>query len=256
MKKLFCTLLMFAMLLAFAGCKQEADSTVTIYIPDTMSSYNQDGTLLATVNVVFEEGWQTKETFTVTYSGDADLWGEAMPVMTYTGKTVVTENSNVSRTEITYDDNGRQICHIIYFTGENESMDKQETTYTYDEYGRRLSEETKMYLTEASTPFVLTDSYTYVDTAEGSEGTSSSSGAIEKLVYDKNYRCILETTTMDGKESSRTETTYDAVGNVVTQVTYYNGYNVEILSKTSNTYKAVEVSKETADRLPQFVRAK
>ena len=230
MKKLFCTLLIFATLLAFAGCRQEADSTVTIYIPDTISSYSQDGTLLATANVVFEEGWQTKETFTVTYSGDADLWGGAMPVITYTGKTVVTENSNVSRTEITYDDNGRQICHIIYFTGENESMDKQETTYTYDEHGRRLSEEVKMYITDTSAPLVTTKTYTYVDTAEGSEGTSSNYGIITKVVYDKNYRCILETVTKDGKESNRTETTYDAVGNVITQIACYNG---ESLSKTS-----------------------
>lgn len=256
MKKLFCTLLIFAMLLAFAGCRQEAESTVTIYIPDTMSSYSQDGTLLATVNVVFEEGWQTKETFTVTYRDDKDQSVETMTAVTYKGKTSVTEVPNVCRTEITYDDNGRQICHIIYFTGENESMDKQETTYTYDEHGRRLSEEVKMYITDTSAPLVTTKTYTYVDTAEGSEGTSSNYGIITKVVYDNNYRCILETVTEDGKESSRTETTYDAVGNVVTQVTYYIGYNVEILSKTSNTYKAVEVSKETADRLPQFVRAK
>ena len=175
MKKLFCTLLIFAMLLAFAGCRQEAESTVTIYIPDTMSSYSQDGTLLTTVNVVFEEGWQTKEAFSVTYRDDKDQSVETMTAVTYKEKTIVTEVPNVVRDEITYDDNGRQICYIIYFTGENESMERQETTYTYDEHG-----------------------------------------------------------------------------NLIRSEMYFAG---ERMSRTENTFTAVEVSEETAERYPQFRRA-
>ena len=67
----------------------------------------------------------------------------------------------------------------------------------------------------------------------------------------KNYRPVAKVTITDGQEVSRTESEYDEHGNQVKTVTYDRGQKI---SEAEYTYKAVEVSEETANRLPHFNR--
>ena len=93
--------------------------------------------------------------------------------------------------------------------------------------------------------------YTYEDTETGSKGTFTEGDTTYVLEYDKNDRLVAEVTITDGREVSREECEYDEHGNPVKAVTYERGQKV---SEAEYTYKAVEVSEETANRLPHFNR--
>ena len=252
MKKLFCVLLVMITLLPFAACGKEKQNMVTIYIPDTDIQIDTDSTQ-RTVTYLFEEGWQEKESFRVTYIGDTEIFGVGndAPTMIYNGKTVITEIAGVYRSEATYDDNGRQISRITPFLTENATMATMEFAYTYDVQGRRLTQITKYYYPDKAEPVIKTQTYTYEETETGSKGTFTEGDTTYVLEYDKNYYLVAKATIAEGHEVSRTECEYDEHGNPVKAVTYDRGQKV---SEAEYTYKAVEVSEETANRLPHFNR--
>lgn len=254
MKKLLCVLMVMTVLLSFAACGKEKQNKVTIYIPDTDTVSQIDtGWVQRSVSYIFEEGWQEKESFRVTYSGDTEILGVGndAPTDIFCGKKVITEIAGVRRSEATYDDNGRQIFRITPFISENANMATMEFAYTYDVQGRKLTQVTKYCYPDQAEPVTETRTYVYEDTETGSKGTCSDGGTTYVIEYDKNYRPVATATITDGQEISRTECEYDEHGNPVKSVSYEQGQKI---SESKYTYKAVEVSEETADRLPYFNR--
>ena len=254
MKKLLCVLLVMMTLVSFAACGKETQNKVTIYIPETDTVYYPDtASAPQSVTYNFEEGWQEKESFRVTYSGDIEILGvgKDVPTEIFNGKTVITEVAGVYRSEAAYDDNGRKISRITPFLSENANMAVMEFTYTYDAHGRMLTQVTKYSYPDKTEPVTETLIYTYEDTEAGSKGTFTEGATTYVLEYDKNYRLVAEVTITDGQEVSREECEYDEYGNPVKAVTYEQGQKV---SEAEYTYKAVEVSEETANRLPYFKR--
>ena len=252
MKKLFCVLLVMITLLPFAACGKEKQNMVTIYIPDTDIQIDTDSTQ-RTVTYLFEEGWQEKESFRVTYIGDTEIFGVGndAPTMIYNGKTVITEIAGVYRSEATYDDNGRQISRITPFLTENATMATMEFAYTYDVQGRRLTQITKYYYPDKDEPVFETQTYTYEETETGSKGTFTEGDTTYVLEYDKNYYLVAKATIAEGHEVSRTECEYDEHGNWIRSVSYAYGKKT---FEQQYSYKAVEVTEETANRLPYFKR--
>lgn len=244
MKKLCCILLILTMVLSFAACSKEENSKITIYIPDTIEIYMADGIKYASVSYIFEEGWQEKESFTVTMSGDTDKLGGS-GTMVYSNKKTTQEVSNGATMEIEYNDKGQQILMINRYA----SGGRREVTYTYDAVGRVTSQEEKRYETADSEAVITVTSYTYVNTETGSVATEETNGYTVVSIYDKNGRQISQVATMNGKEISRTEVTYDAFGNMTSQISYADGQKQ---MEMKYTWKAVEVSGEVAARLPQF----
>lgn len=254
MKKLICALLVITVVLSFAACGKGKESKITIFIPETDILHQADTVSSElTVTYVFEEDWQEKEIFRVTFSGDIEVLGVGndVPTMVFNGKTVITEIAGVQRSEATYDDHGRQISRITPFVTENAAMAKMEFTYTYDDHGRRLTQVTKYHYPDKAEPVTEIRTYTYEDTETGSKGTFCEGETTYVLEYDKSYRPVAVVTITDGQELSRTESEYDEFGNPVKVITYTQGQKV---SETVYTYKAVEVSAETAERLPYFGR--
>ena len=246
MKKLLCVLLVMTMMLTFAACGKEkgGDSKVTIYIPDTVTVYQGD-TVYAAVTYIFEEGWQNKASFTVTMGGDTDKLG-GTGTMVYSDKKLTQEVSNGASMEIYYNDKGQQIKMVnLYADGGH-----REVTYTYESVGRMVSQEEKMYETADSEAVVTTTTYTYTETEDGSTSTEGAESYQVVNYYDKNGRQISQVVYRNGEEMSRTEATYDAAGNMTSQVSYYNGQK----QMMKYTWKAVEVSREVAERLPQFYK--
>lgn len=246
--------LTFCLLLAGCGKDSDQGGKVTIFIPDTDTVFQTDTVLThKTLTYSYEEGWQDKESFRVTCSGDVEILGVGndAPTMIFNGKTVITEIAGVYRSETTYDDNGRQIFRITPFLTENATIAKMEVTFTYDTRGRKLTQITKYYYPDEAEPVTQTQTYTYVDTETGSKGTWSEGNTTYIIEYDKNYCPVALATVTDGQEVSRTEAEYDEYGNQVKSVTYAQGQKV---TETKFTYKEVEVSEETAARMPYFKR--
>ena len=141
---------------------------------------------------------------------------------------------------------------VIHYSVTSSGLEKVETIFTYDSYGRTTKQLIRVYLEGQTLPNVQTQTYRYTDTEEGSEGVCRD-GTTYTLVYDHNYRLIRQIVTSGDKEVSRTENTYDKYGNTLSTVQYAEG---EKISEIRYTYKAVEVSEETAARFPQFNREK
>ena len=87
MKKLLCILLAVMVFLSSSACTQE--SKVTVYIPESVAVNGPNGESTGVISYLFEEGWQTKKTFTLTYGGNTDVLGQNVPVMTYSDKCLV-----------------------------------------------------------------------------------------------------------------------------------------------------------------------
>ena len=254
MKKLLCVLLAMTVLLTLAACGQEKQRKVTIYIPETDTVYQADMVSAPlSVTYIFEEGWQEKESFRMTCSGDTEILGVGndAPTMIFNGKTVITEIAGVYRSEATYDDNGRQISRITPFLTENATMATMEFAYTYDAQGRRLTQVTKYYYPDQALPVIETQTYTYEETETGSKGTFTEGDTTYVLEYDKNYYLVAKATISEGHEVSRTESEYDEHGNWIRSVSYAYGKKT---FEQQYSYKAVEVTEETANRLPYFKR--
>lgn len=227
-----------------------AAETVTLYIPETMSLCDANGTVMAAITYIFEEGWQEKETFAVTYGGD-DATAQALAAVTsvtYSDKCVIMDMQGISYTETYYDKDGRAVKQIL-MPANNPDVEKTETSFTYDEHDRILTQETKTYAPGAEEPQTETQTYTYTDTDTGSKGTSTDGGIIMEIEYDKDYRSVKVTTIVNGQEITRTENTYDAFGNLTSAKTYANG---QLTMITNYTFTAVEVGVETAARLPML----
>ena len=254
MKKLFCVLLVLTTVLSIAACAAEKQNMVTIYIPDTDIQIDPDSTQ-RTVTYLFEEGWQEKESFRVTYTGDTEILGVGndAPADIFSGNTIVSEIAGVKRSEATYDDYGRQISRITPFLSENANMATMEFAYTYDALGRRLTQTTKYSYPDKAEPEIETQTYTYEDTETGSKGTYTQGNTTYVLEYDKKCNLVTKATITDGQEVSRTESEYDQYGNWIRSVSYAYGQKT---FEQQYTYKAVEVTEETANRLPWFKRGK
>ena len=254
MKNLLCVLLVMITLVSFAACGKEKQNKVTIYIPETDTVYDVDtASPPRSVTYIFEEGWQEKESFRMTYSGDTEILGVGndIPTEVFNGKTVITEVAGVYRSEATYDDNGRKISRITPFLSENANMAVMEFTYTYDAYGRMLNQITKYSYPDQTEPEIETQTYAYENTETGSKGTFTEGDMTYVLEYDMNYHLVVKATITEGQEVSRVEYEYDERGIQVKAFYYEQGQK---MSEAEYTYKAVEVSEETAIRLPYFKR--
>ena len=248
MKKWIFAVLVLCALFSFAACDKE--DKVTIYIPEKMTITAGEGGETVTATYTFEEGWEAKESFTATLkiAGLPGMEDAPFVKMTYGNRTAEMEQTGTLRTTTVYNEKGLVISYTSEATGSGINL-RTETTTTYDDRGRKLSEESRTRYNDQETPAVTTV-YTYTDTDTGSEGRSES-GTV--LTYDKSDRMVCMTTTLYGEEVSRTENTYDEVGNLICTQTFAEG---KLVTKTETTYRAVEVSKETADRLPNFKRGK
>lgn len=249
MKKLTSILLVLVLLLALAACGGEpaGSKMVTIYIPDTVTAYSRDGNESYSFTYVYEEGWQDKESFCVTMSGDTDKLGSM--TITYSEKKTTNEISDGAVTEQFFDDQGRETLMINNYADGG----RREVTYTYDADGRLISEETKMYETADAEPVIDTKTYVYTATETGSTCTTENEPVTYITEYDKEGRRVSQVMYINGQERTRTEATYDDAGNMLGQVSYFDGQkNMEV----KYTYKAVQVSEATAARFPQFKKAK
>lgn len=254
MKKLTSILLALVMLLTLAACGGESAGShlVTIYILDTVTAYSGDGSESYLRTYVYEEGWQEKEHFSVTINADEDSLGGTI---TYSGKKTTTEMSDGSVTEQFFDDQGRVTQSI------NNYADgiRREVTYTYDDIGRVISIETKTYVEADAEPATDTETYVYTETETGSTGTTEY-GSITYLSqsityanqYDKEGRRVSNAMYINGQERFRTEYAYDDAGNMLGQVSFFDGQKS---TEVKYTYKAVQVSEATAARFPQFKKA-
>lgn len=277
MKKLLCILSAFAMTLMLVACgneqvviewdqtirredqpmassaplADEEEETVTIYVTDTVTTYNADGTVMDSSYVVYETDWETKESFSaqvISNDGNAVV----KETTTYGDKIVVTEHTNTifSRIETRYNEQGDILSEMQYYSSPTD-FERQENTYTYDDMRRVLSMTTTFYPADGSPAESRTTTYTYVNTENGSMGTADENGIMSILQYDQSNRLVQSSSIMGGMEVTRVETTYDAYGNTICSCSYING---QLSTQSEITYTAVVVSMETARRLPQFQR--
>ena len=246
MKRILCILLTLVMMLAFIGCKKDA---VTIYIPEKVTSYDHDGKQRDSWNVVFEDGWEKKEQFTVQHIGPAP--NSSTTIFTYGERFTSLEHdlTGVS-TETNYNEKGLVIRQVTtYKLTEYTKISKSESTATYDPQGRVLTQSTKTFFSDGTVQ-EKDITYVYIDTADGSKGSVTENGVVtEEVTYDQDFRRIGLVTYDNGEEVHRIEWVYDAHGNLIRSKGYIKG---EQITHTETTYKTVEVSKEFADRLPQF----
>lgn len=243
MKKLLCILCFFAMIFGITACNSKNKDTVTIFVSDTVTIYGPDGTAQTTAQMEYEENWQNKASFTVTYSESDQI------EIIHSSNNTILKATDTVQIETYYDDNGRVSKQVNHYLASS-SLEKMETTFTYDSYGRQIEQTSKAYFEGQEQPNVQTKTYTYTDTDEGSKGVCQD-GTTYTLVYDHNYRLIRQVVTSGDKEVSCIDSTYDEHGNTLSTATYAEG---EKVTETCHTYKAVEVSKEFADRFPQFKR--
>lgn len=250
MKKFTSILLLLVMMLAFAACSMvpAVEENVTIYIPDTVTVYTGDGSVHATGTYLYEEGWKNKESFTVTLEGDAEKLGENGSTSIYTDKKVVYELTPKTVLEYYYDVQGNFTKSVQRFTEEGSRI---EVIRTLDANGRLLCEEHRSYRAVDTDPIIETKTYTLYDKENGSEGAATVDTISEVIEYDRNHRLIAIVTYVDGVGRSRSEFAYDDLGNLISQVNYGGGQKH---AEIKYTYKAVQVSEQTAARLPQFKR--
>lgn len=218
-----------------------APEMVTIYIPKEITIYGPDGTAYATGTYMFEDGWDTKESFTVTCATDVAGEGKLDMTVTYGEKSMITEQTGVSKTEAFYDDQGRVIRLVITLAAAGGAS--SETNTTYDARGRIQSVEIK------TNGVAQTYTYTYTDTDTGSKGVAAVNGITYEVVYNKNDQEVSNITIANGQEVSRIENVYDANGNVISSSQYSQG---QLVLETKTAYTAVEVTEEAAARLTQF----
>lgn len=257
MKKLLCVLLSGILLFALGACDlhrgsdgdEQEGGTVTIYLTETMTNYVGNDT--KSIELTYEEGWENKEEFTATYNYKTGNPDAGTTTVTFKNKCTVMEVPGTLRGETRFDDNGRVISQVQEHLSDS-VLEKTETTYTYDSYGRKLTEELKIYYKDREQPQIQSLTYSYTDTADGSKGVCNS-GDTYTLIYDSNYRLISQTATNGDVELSSIENIYDDDGRLVSVITYAQGQK---MVETYYTYKAVEVSREFAERFPQFKREK
>ena len=286
MKKLFALLLAMVLLISMTACgkdKAKTDKTddpketeaagqsaqsnkVTIYLPKSEEQIESDGSKITTV-YTYEEGWQEKDTFTVTSEIKNGERVEKTTMTFSNGKMVSTYeyDGTTSTYEVYYDENGRAAKTVMPIETINPDntvvMGSVEVVNTYDDKGRIIREDRTSKM-DGQEPTTLTTNYTYKDTAEGSEGWDDQETTVEDpnnlmvaptirtvRVYNKDNWLIKEISMMGEQEISRTEYTYNEHG-IQTSMRYYM---YDTLNFTANiTLEAVEVSPEKAQQLPMF----
>lgn len=257
MKKLFCVLLAVTMLLCMAACdKPETDggesespkTTVTVYVPEkiTVTAGNE----AVEMQIILEEGWQTKDSFKAQYrmADSASSIGYDMVC----GEGITSQDNGAQKIVTRYDASGNAISNTVHFP-EGSSVTKNEICNTYDERGRVVKQETKLYYANQENPVTSIAQYTYADTENGSKGTASDGGIVQELYYDAANRLVRQVTTTNGNEATRAEYTYDENGNMTKQETYVAG---TLTTVNETIYKAYEVDAEKAAKLPYFKQGK
>ena len=248
MRKLIAIVLVLAVMFALAACSGGASGdTVTIYIPEKMEAYQADGTLYATITYNYEDGWRNKDSFKVEMLSTVSEMGSA--AVTYTAEKTIQDVGNGAKLEVYYNNAGVTTKSVnIYADGR-----KQETVYTLDSLGRVVKEELKLYESADANPTVTTRNYTYTDTDTGSTCTYTEDSITYIKNFDKNGRQIAQILQASGSEMSRTEITYDSVGNPISQTSYVGSQKS---TEMRFIYKTVKVSAEFVARFPQFKQAK
>ena len=247
MKKWISALLMFVLIFTLSACSK--GDRVTIYIPDTVTIYgNGDASSASVVNYIFEEGWESKQSFRVTLDGDVEAVGTHTTSFTYSDRCLVTLIEDMTRTEARFDEKGRTLHTVTEYLLDAGSLTKSESSYTYDDHGRVLTLQTATYYSNREEPVTASYTYTYRETEQGSEGTATAGNTTETRIYDKNYRMVELRQNVSGTIVRMTYA-YDAHGNQISSESFANG---ERMTKSVTTFQAVEVSKEAAERLPQF----
>lgn len=243
MKKLTCALLILTVFLSFAACS--AEEKVTVYVPDTITEYAGEETTVT--HLLYEKDWQEKDSFTVSYSADGKTPIQNGGTVTYAEKHTTTINNN-TRLDEYMDEKGDVVSRAVLYELSSQLI---QSVLTYDEHGRILTQITSTSFIGGSDTYLPQVTFTYEETEQGSKGVGQQNGYVETYCYDKQYRLVSYTVTIMGTESSRTEYTYDEHGNTTEVAVYLEG---NLSTKSVTTYKAVQISKELADRLPQFKR--
>ena len=280
MKRAFALLLALMVLLSFAACGKESiengetekttegtenapegtegteppeeKKTVTLYIPKTIQIKVEDGAEGVTselCEIFYEENWQEKDTFTVSYEVKiANITQKA--TMTLSDKKTVQEQQvvgdNKTVVDIYFDEDGKTVKTVTY-PAQGSLTEKIENIITYDAQGRMVKTEIKNYNTGSEAPVVTTQTYTYAEAAEGSKGVDDL--GTTTVVYNKENQLVEQIVAYDGQEMSRTVYTYNAYGKQETIAQYIQG---KLNSTITYTYEAVEVSPEKAAQLPQY----
>lgn len=255
MKKLFCVLLALMMLLSVAACgnsekPEQNPNTVTVYVPETVM-VTTDGKN-QTLSILMEDGWQTKDS-SVAQCRPEDSASSVGFNMHYDINSITLDYGEGAQKIIhCYDQAGNLISQTTYFS-EGASVEKNETVFTYDERGRMIKQEAKIYLTDVEEPVVHSVEFTYVDAESGSKGAAANGNTELEKYYDVNDRLIREVTTGNGEEITRTEMTYDSHGNLVKKETYVTGV---LTTVTETVYKAYVLDAEKASQMPYFHQEK
>ena len=247
MKKLTTILLMLTIIFTLIACN--SGPKVTIYIPETVTEYAEEGgEPIAVMQLLYEKNWQKKDSFTVSYSTDGKNPMEDGTTVTHDENHRRTEDG-ISRLDEYVDENGRVVSQVRLYKASSQQI---QTVISYDDYGRVLTQVTSTSFVGGTDTYTPMLSFTYQETEQGSEGSATQNGYTETYTYDKNYRLVRYSTAILGNEQSYTEYTYDEHGNVTAMATYTGG---ELSLKTVTAYKAVEISQKAAERLMQFNRA-
>lgn len=239
----------------------EEEKTVTVYIPKTFTNTYMSAPIIDPVPIPmsFEEGWENKDSFSVSYiNSDNDM--ASRKIVTYIeGKSVYEEKNQkgimTKRLENFVDEKGNFVC--VYYA--SEMRKREETTVTVDARMRVIQEEIKYFDADAKVKKTDTWIYTYKDTLEGSEGIANKGNEQMILSYNKDDRLVSTTFFINGEERLYDEYTYDEFGNNLTHTTYYsytndhNYYLYRMMSRSDSfAYKAVQVSAEKAKKMPRF----
>lgn len=229
------------------------ENTVTIHIPKTITmtlSGDPQDMVIGPAEHIFEDGWQEKDSFTVTYLMPIEGMPQNVTTTYANGKataTVTAQDKEISRSEIIYNGQGKVASQVTYTAAEQ--VEKTENKYTYDEKGRTITLETIVHYIDVA-PVSVKHEFTITEIDDGSVGVYISGGMEYRYTYDKNDRLVSNVTTVNSQELSRTEFTYDDFGNVLTQTQITATTNsAEAKIVTAYTYEAVTVSTEKAAKL-------
>lgn len=255
MKRLIAFGLALTALLACAGCKKQKtevpEEMVSIYIPVQVTVSSGDGMKLGPSDLVYEKNWQKKDTFTVKHT--IEIEGDEFEYSTTYGDKYYKTLHNAgeeTETEFFYNEKGQvvtQISHFAVTTGQVKSR----TDTTYDNQGRTLKQVTKSDYIDAQS-VTSTTTYTYQEISTGSIGTAEAEEYVSKLLYDKNHRLTCSAIYVNGEEVTRTEYTYDENGCQIKATTYSAGVLVGI---NETAYQEVKVELSKAEKMPYFKRA-
>ncbi len=265
MKKFLACVLALAMLACFAACgdnsqvggetttaTQQDNTMVTIHVPKTICmTLSGEGhqMVIGPADYNYEDGWQTKDSFTVTYTLPVEGMHQTVTT-TFSQKKATTkitaQDKETSSSEIIYNEQGKVASQVTYTAAEQ--VEKTENKYTYDEKGRTLVYENIIYYTDME-PVRVKQEFTITETADGSVGVCKTGGIEYRYTYDADYRLVSNVTIAGGQEMVRVAYTYDALGNMLTQSQHTNTGSGWADTEMTYTYEAVEVSPERAAQL-------